>query len=156
MKCDRMRILLKTDYLDGELTGKTRFDVEEHLGICPACRQFKEKLEEQRAFLRTAEPTAVPPRIWNNIQSAIVEKRLAEENTAPMRLLKTLRESLFAGRRRLAVAAISVSLILIIGLSGIYMIGGILERAKDIFSEYRINGDLIEYSLGTDLEKYFL
>ncbi len=82
MKCKKIRELLLTDYPDGELKGRLKNNVEEHLGECLKCRQFEHTIRK-----KTIEPfkkaISMKPRgsVWNRIcEATVFEKRQPSEN----------------------------------------------------------------------------
>ncbi len=54
MKCDFPHELL-SGYLDGELDGKNKVLVEDHLKSCPSCQQVLESLKKQDSLVRSRE-----------------------------------------------------------------------------------------------------
>ncbi|HEX7319511.1 MAG TPA: anti-sigma factor, partial [bacterium] len=54
MKCDFPHELL-SGYLDGELDGKNKALVEDHLKSCSSCQQFLEALKKQDSLVRSRE-----------------------------------------------------------------------------------------------------
>jgi hypothetical protein len=54
MKCDFPHELL-SGYLDGELDGKNKALVEDHLRSCPSCQQVLEALKKQDSLVRSRE-----------------------------------------------------------------------------------------------------
>ena len=78
MKCTRVQDLLKSDYLDAELNQELRRQIDSHLKKCPTCQVLKKSLRDQRISLRAIKQKDVPPEIWQNIQSTIIEERLKE------------------------------------------------------------------------------
>ena len=82
MECKKIQELLLTDYPDGEVKGRLKNKVEEHLRICLECRQFEHTL--RRAAIEPFKNTIkIKPRasVWNRISEAIVlEERKKSES----------------------------------------------------------------------------
>jgi len=81
MECKKIEELLLTDYPDGEVRGRVKNKVEEHLRTCFECRQFEHTL--RRAVIEPFKNSIrIKPRgtVWNRISEAIVleERRKSE------------------------------------------------------------------------------
>jgi hypothetical protein len=69
MSCRKIRDLITTDYLDGELEGSVHQQVEEHLKRCPACLEYKEKvLQASIKPFQDAKEIAPPHVVWEKIE----------------------------------------------------------------------------------------
>ena len=77
MKCEKICDLLKSDYLDQELTAELRREIDEHLVQCPGCRSLKEELDSWRVALRGLGQREVPAVVWQNIQDKILKEHAA-------------------------------------------------------------------------------
>ena len=159
MKCTRVQDLLKSDYLDAELNQKLRRQVEGHLEKCPTCQALKQQLRSQHAALRGIKQKDVPPEIWQNIQSAIMEERLKGPEDifgyawARLKRVFSVPRPAFA----LASAAAVIIFALVTGKTFFWngqSVTGPIE--EDIWQVYQLNGGMYTYNLGTAIEEYFL
>ena len=76
MKCDEIRDLIITDYVDDEADAKTRSEIELHLGYCAACRSFKEALLLYAVEpLKNAAAVNPPETLWYRVRSGIERVR---------------------------------------------------------------------------------
>lgn len=70
-------LALLSDYLDGDLAGGARAQVEDHLRGCEGCArfggEFKVTVQALRAHLRRAP--AVPPGVLDRLRVALDEER---------------------------------------------------------------------------------
>ena len=159
MKCTRVQDLLKSDYLDKELNQNLLRQVEGHLEKCPACKALKQRLESQRIALRAIKQKAVPPEIWQNIQSAISEEELKE----PENIFKNAWESL---KRVFSLPwpAFALASALAVVIFAFFLWQTTLDQRQfstspteeDTWAAYQLNGDTYTYNLGTAIEEYFL
>jgi anti-sigma factor RsiW len=159
MKCQEVRDLLKSDYLDAELSDDLRRAIEKHLEHCPACRLLKEELDSQRVALRGLEQQEVPARIWQNIQDAILKEQLKQQKNVFGYVREGLRK-LFYPPRLAFVLASSLAVCIIILFVGKIILNqrSPLDTAigEDVFRDYRLNGFTEAYNFGTEIEEYFL
>lgn len=83
MGCKKIQNLIMTDYLDGELKGARREEVEEHIKKCKTCSEYKEKLWKAgvRPFQGAKEITP-PAVVWEKIEGRLdaEEAKLSEKN----------------------------------------------------------------------------
>ncbi len=159
MKCTRVQDLLKSDYLDAELNQELRWQVESHLEKCPTCQALKQRIESQRIGLRETKQKDVPPEIWQNIQSAIIQERLKEPKSIFGNAWEGLGRVFSIPRPAFALASAAGVLILAL-VAGKAILGNrqfvTTGAEEDAWAEYRLNGDTYIYNLGTDIEEYFL
>lgn len=75
MKCKRVKDLLLTDFIDGQLDEALRQEVDVHLKMCKKCGQFEQELRhsaiEPLAELKEIEP---PDSVWQGIKEALYEQ----------------------------------------------------------------------------------
>ncbi|MFA5272419.1 MAG: anti-sigma factor [Candidatus Omnitrophota bacterium] len=158
MKCKKIQVWLKSDYLDGELNSKETVLVREHLKGCPYCRQLEEELKAKSVLFKNSNVEIVPECVWNNIHNAIVTENFNKEAAGPG-ILGQLRELIW-NRKPVFVLANAFGLILFITVIAGTLIHKrqTLANGEDVFEEYSLNsenGDFI-YGFGTDTEEYFL
>jgi len=76
MKCKKIRDLIATDYIDGEIDGQLKATIEEHLRTCESCRKFEQDLREMVIAPLKASKRRVPPEaVWENIKERIKNKK---------------------------------------------------------------------------------
>ena len=72
MKCEKVQELIITDYADGELRPEARLEIESHIRVCEACRQFEAVMmrDIREPFARTVKeaPSAY---IWERVKQAV-------------------------------------------------------------------------------------
>lgn len=146
MRCDKIRDLLMTDHIDGELKGAMLKAVEDHVNACSSCRKVWDAVKAQRASFGSAKNAEVPPVIWKNIQAAIVEEGLKESAFAVVRR-----------RFSIAIAGAAVTIMLFAAIfGGILFLNRPSANGYDLYSDYSVNGELLQYDLGSSIEQYFL
>lgn len=112
MKCKKIREILMTDYIDGEIDTLLKTKVEDHIKGCKGCFMAKNELEANiSAPLRGAELIKPPEELWHKIKDAIEEEVPTEKN---FEITNVLRE-LFIARRPAMVAVTAIALFLVIG-----------------------------------------
>ena len=159
MKCEKICDLLKSDYLDQELTAELRREIDEHLVQCPGCRSLKEELDSWRVALRGLGQREVPAVVWQNIQDKILKEHAAARENSFGNLRDSLRK-FFSPRQPVFAMAASV-VVLIIAVLTLKIITNqpnplIAANGEDIFGDYRLNGIGETYNFGTEIEEYFL
>ena len=159
MKCKKIKELITSDYIDGELKGVLKEKVEEHLGKCASCRAYEEVLRKNVALpLRRAEELTPPEEVWSNIKERIESE---ERVNVFLEWGDRIRDALSL-RRPVFAAAVAMTLILIaavftsVNLSGRNRLNNYLEDQVDYLLSIDIgeaNGDV---SFGTAIEEYFM
>lgn len=135
MRCEEIRSLLMTDYIDGELDPGKETLVKEHLAACSACRVFEENVRAITvAPFKEAKVAAPPERVWREIERRISKK------PAPYSISEKLRdifEAIFVlPRMRVAVATITAA-VMIFALIGYQRYAK--ERSLDIYIEEEVS-----------------
>jgi anti-sigma factor RsiW len=159
MKCQKVCDLLKSDYLDGELSEELRRETDRHLEHCSACRQLKQELDSQRIALRGIGQQEVPAQIWQNIQNTILKEQLRQQTNIFSYARDGLRRFFYSPRPALVLAATFAVFIIALFVGRVIL----SQRSplnvaigEDVFRDYRLNGDREIYNFGTDIEEYFL
>ena len=161
MRCDRIREFLKSDYLDGQATGKEKQAVLEHLKQCPQCRQMEKELLAARQVLQGAKEQQVPERLWQNIRQAIVTESVSAEDAVNKSVWERMRGLIWAPRPVFALASALTAVIFIAIFAGLIIQNRLsisrLDSALSVI-EYRANGDNAHLlnGFGTNIEEYFL
>jgi anti-sigma factor RsiW len=110
MKCDKVKELLLTDYIDGELDPETLEEVTNHLKECASCRELEQELRGGVVEpLRESGIEQPSEAVWLNIKG-----RIEEETENPLvEALRKARETLTFRRPALAIVS-AVALLLIV------------------------------------------
>ena len=84
MNCKKIQDLLMTDFLDGELEGSRRQQIDDHLKTCPACLEVKQHILEASVHPFQGLTQIKPPKsVWEKI-----EGRLDQEERQPVMMRK--------------------------------------------------------------------
>ena len=161
MDCEKIQELILTDYLDGEMDGKERKSLEEHLARCSACKEFarvaKKSVFEPFLHLEKPEP---PESVWWKIKESILAKEQAKTNQR-MDFGERLKFSLSVPKSALTLAT-AMTLILLIGTLIQFKINNqfntseqaeYLSQLTDVSTDLPAND---EKEFGTLVEQYFL
>lgn len=104
MHCAECQSFL-SDYIDGDLSGRERRYVDEHLGACDICETLREDLArivEASAQLPLHTPS---PRVWERIEREIAASRVAPGPRAWWDRLEARRFDFSVSGRQLTAAA---------------------------------------------------
>lgn len=76
MKCEKMKDIIITDYIDGFCTQSEAAEIESHLKECEDCRRFLEAVRN-RAILPFGEAgdQKAPDTLWNAVRDRIEERK---------------------------------------------------------------------------------
>jgi len=159
MKCNKVRDILLTDYIDGELDRETSSRVEEHLSGCAACRTFYETVKARtEAPFRDAEDIKPPEGLWERIEAEI------SRQNAPLQRpdLAEVLSSIFSLKKPV-LAAVSILVLIAVFFGGSrYMQYRNYNLAKDYLDQqvsYLLGADENGENgngFGTSIEEYFL
>ncbi len=73
-KCEQIKDLILTNYMDGQLDLKLRQGVEEHLLDCRDCRAFFKEIKNHTVLpFHQGNPQPVPAQLWSNIKESLAE-----------------------------------------------------------------------------------
>jgi len=166
MKCRKIRELILSDYIDGELDERTEKAVREHIAGCAGCAAFEKNVrgavvEPFQMGLREK----VPETLWNSVRAAIVEEGMrASAFEVVTRNLRVLLGALRPVYAPAAVVLLAAMFFLAINVSS--------GRKKDLLNSYLMdqaefvvslqagegNGysEITEEGFGTDIEEFLL
>jgi len=167
MKCEQIKELIITNYIDGEISTSIQKEIKAHLITCEDCRQF-----EGRVRLSAIEPLKnvkrekVPEEVWHKIKKVIETK---DKKVTLKDVVYNL--GTFIRVRRPALALATVTAVILIALiiqkmpfekpSGLNIY--LEEQVKFLANLNGANGngengssDIVYSGLGTDIEEYFL
>jgi len=161
MKCDKIRDLIYTDYIDGQLNEVKTRQVKEHLFICEQCRLFEESLRkgaiEPFKNLKEIRP---PDYVWERIKENIREEAQQQKENVLVYLRNYLKP-LFSIPKSV-FAAISV-IIFLIALTSSVVFFNSRTQINNYFQEQQEFMNSLENpsvasgaGLGTAIEEYFL
>ncbi|MBF0484783.1 MAG: zf-HC2 domain-containing protein [Candidatus Omnitrophica bacterium] len=150
MKCEDMRNLLLTDYLDGELDAERRFQVEVHLKSCYQCKDFFAEVKTQiKNPLDNYEVKKVPDSIWLNIK-----ERIEEQQARAFNISEKINSWLWGWKPALTLA---LTLIIFVG---VFFINNVKISSKAIdktdTTVYLVDNEEDVAGFGTNIENYFL
>ena len=159
MNCKKMKELILTDYIDGNLKGRALEDVELHLKSCPSCRALAQDLRAAGKLFRAVGQEATPSGVWHNILAEIsavpVRSHFAEDALAYVRY--------YLSHLKPAVVMTSAAVLLLFVLAAIrlmphkdYLETTIAQDDILAISYTSDEEDASEYDFGTPAEMFFL
>ena len=116
MKCEYVKELILTDYLDGQLEKEQKAQIEKHLTICKGCKEYE-------LLTRTAvaepfdnlEKHSPPEATWNKIREQIEEELPRQEPTNSFAdLIRKIKSFLYIPKPAFVVAPVIVLLLVVI------------------------------------------
>ncbi len=161
MRCKQVRDMLLSGYTDKALDERQSARVREHLVSCEQCRAFEAELVSQRALFKQARPQPVPDEVWIKVRDAIITEQARPQPERTPGVVERLRAFFLGPRPVFAAASLITVLVLIsvfVGPRFIARNAGINGNGTEIAAEYGVSVESEElmYSLGTDIEEYFL
>jgi anti-sigma factor RsiW len=161
MKCSEVKELLKSDYLDKEVSPVIAQEVKTHLAQCGQCRKLEEELAAGQGIFKKAPRLGPPQRVWQNIREAIVSESEEADDVVSPGVVERLKLLIYPARPVLAWSSALAVLIVVAIVSG-----GVLENIRlavnnsdaQILADYSLNAENSDNfaSLGTNIEEYFL
>ncbi len=113
MECRRWRKLLNR-YVDGELDGRGRLKVDEHLKLCGRCQGYIRYLETTKRVFKAKRVESPRPYFWTRLAP-----RLEERGTSW--------HELEVAMKRLTLVGSMVALIIMASLTSLYLRGEVLS-----------------------------
>jgi len=116
MKCEYVKELILTDYLDGQLEKEQKTQIEKHLAICKDCREYelltKKAVVEPFNNLEKHNP---PESAWHKIREQIEEKQPLQEPTSSFAdLIHSIKSFLYIPKPAFVVTTIIVLLLAVV------------------------------------------
>ncbi len=72
MKCEYVRDMIMTDYIDGRMGDERRLPLEKHLAVCPGCRGFlAQAMRASVRPLKGSRESCVPEYLWGQIKISL-------------------------------------------------------------------------------------
>jgi predicted anti-sigma-YlaC factor YlaD len=161
MECRQIQELLKSDYLDGEVSERDGKYIKEHLDLCVACRELEKEVQAQRKFFQSTKQHPVPGHVWQNIQNSIIMEGVKQEeqlNRGVWFRLKTFLSFPRPGFVLASTLAVVTLVLVLVGTNIERQQYSSKENSLEIVSGYNLNGasDNVITDLGTSIEQYFL
>lgn len=155
MECKKMRGLIMTDYLDGNLDKPTLKEVEAHIAACPGCRGLVSELTSIRASLKKESPQSPPPQVWERIRADIA--RVPMKYSLAGNFAESIRSWIVNRRPAVVIAAAAILIFAVLTVTRLMPQNNPLAP-DDIISIISLeeNGDYADYNFGTPAENYFL
>ncbi|MEW6379264.1 MAG: zf-HC2 domain-containing protein [bacterium] len=161
-----------TDYLDGETNEIMTNEIEGHLAVCPACRQFEQSIHnaarEPFEYARRIKPPEV---IWNRVKEGIGTEEGSRAKSFPARIHSLLQYIFATPKTAFAVLIVAVSaLVMMVILSDFHLNHKRAARARfagvQPLRQVKYLSDVMEEpehasieendGYGTAIEEYFL
>jgi hypothetical protein len=167
MKCEDVKELILTDYLDGQLGKEQKTQIEKHLAICSECKEYE--LLTRAAVVEPfndLEKHNPPEATWNKIREQIEEERPQyEPENSFADLILRIKEFLYIPKPAFVVTSILV--LLLVGITVITLKPDnqkvvqvnpesqieCINYLMTVFDQEGANGN---DDFGTSIEDYFL
>jgi anti-sigma factor RsiW len=167
MKCEHVKELILTDYLDGQLEKEQEALLEKHLTICKDCREYelltRAAVVEPFDNLKKQSP---PEATWNKIREQIEEELPLQEPTNSFAdLIRKIKSFLYIPKPAFVVAPIIVLILVVITVmklppedQKIVKVNPesqieYIDYLMTVFDQETVNGD---DDFGTSIEELFL
>ena len=122
MKCEKIRDIIITDYIDNELDEAGQAAIDGHLAVCENCRLFEKSLAAAVKPLRNYETSLPPDFLWSRIKNAL-EREIAGEYVR-------FNDFFSIFRPRWISAAAMVSILALTLFAGIFITSDVLNRPQ--------------------------
>ncbi len=117
MKCEDVKELILTDYLDGQLGKVQKAHIEEHLAICSDCKEYEllTKTAVVDPFNNT-ERHNPPEAAWHNIREQIEKEKLPlqEQTNSFADFVRMINSFLYIPKPALVATTIAAILLVVI------------------------------------------
>ncbi|MFA6636762.1 MAG: zf-HC2 domain-containing protein [Candidatus Omnitrophota bacterium] len=158
MRCGKVRKILFTAYVDGELTEKTRQEVLAHMEKCGKCREVEKDVREIAVYPFVRARKHFPSEeVWRNIKSR-VEAGLSQGRISAA--LERVRETMFFRKKVFAVAAACILAVIIIprtyNNSQNRKIAYFLSEEMDFLDSLGTGNGAFSLDLGIPMEDLFM
>jgi anti-sigma factor RsiW len=159
-RCEQIKDLIVTDYIDGELDKNLAGSVENHLLDCGACRAFFKEVKNSATLpFQQALPQPVPAALWEAVKQGIEDENQVR---SPSEDFIQKLKGLFVFPKMVPVFA-SLMLMLLAGSVTLNTIQVQQAQAKDqgeylfsLLSPAGASGSSDNNDSGTPIEHYFL
>ena len=115
MNCERIKDLIKTDYIDNEINQALKKEVKRHLDACADCRQFEKTLRQAVIEPFKKEEKVQPPEfLWSRIKERIEREQEEQKGEGFFVGLKNKLEAIFSiPKPAFALATIMVIILMV-------------------------------------------
>ena len=165
MKCEKIKELILTDYIDNEMNDEERIRLSIHFSRCHGCKEFFETVKntvvEPFVNAKKIEP---PGFIWQRVKEAIAAEQQEKPGFAAG-ILEKLKSVFYIPKPALAMSTVT-ALVLIVVLMSTFNFSNreALETNREDKAEYSVYSVETPVSallnnddgFGTSVEKYFL
>ena len=160
MKCKRIKEILITDYIDGQLSKALQEKIDEHLKICEQCREFEQLLQKKViAPFKEAEQLQPPEFLWSRIRESVTAPE--EQAQTVMERLGRSFHNIFIFRKPVLSAATVMAVILLAVIFTRIPFNG--SKATNIYLEEQIEflssldtEDPEHIDFGTSIEEFLM
>ncbi len=167
MKCEYVKELILTDYLDGQLEKGQKAQIEKHLTICKNCREYE--LITRAAVVEpfnNLEKQSPPEATWDKIREQIEEELPLQEPTNSFAdLIRKIKSFLYIPKPAFVVAPLVVLILVVITVMKLPPEDQKIVKVNPdsqvecinylmaVFDQETVNGD---DDFGTSIEELFL
>jgi predicted anti-sigma-YlaC factor YlaD len=119
MNCKRIQEFLITDYIDGQMTNKSKDLIDQHLDHCPACMGYLRNIKKEAIDPFVNSSVEVPDKIlWAQLKQAIEEdqQQQLKESLKP-NFWEKISSAVHIPRPAFALATV-ITMIFMIGSTG--------------------------------------
>ncbi len=158
-KCKKFRDLILTDYIDAQLDGVSKAQVQEHLHQCATCQAFFLEVKNKLIVpFEKAPHQPVPTHLWGIIEERI---RQGHSRVSVVDFIRGWIEGITFPRLVPALA----SLIMVVFIGSTVFVNQQVKQAQDweggtylayILSSTGVSVPVNNHDLGTPIEQYFL
>lgn len=164
MNCKRVKELILTDYVDGQMGNRPKSLIDQHLAHCPACKGYLDSIKQEAVdpFVNAAK--AVPDDfLWSQIKRTIQEQEQQQaEKSFVSDFWERLRSAVHFPRPAYALATVA-TLVFMIGLTNQLVMNDQMMKVNAQDQVMYLSSLIDEpvgtsngNDLGTPIEKYFL
>lgn len=165
MRCEKVKDLIMTGYLDGELKSSLKKRVDEHLLYCQSCKAFAAQLKDTVIKPFKESTRLRPPQsVWEGVKAAISPQEEYKEG-----FLQRLRDDIaeiFTHRKPVFALATALTLVIAVFIftkipfNGKRATNNYLQEQIDFLTYLEVNEDYYSdngyMDLDTAIEEYFL
>jgi hypothetical protein len=157
MRCEKIKELLLTDYIDDSIDINLKEGFNSHIAGCRACRDYKIKID--KGFLPLfKEPKVNFPQdeVWQNIKTSIEDRQKREGKVFVLNPF--VRKSVFAFTAAAALIFIVITFKIISASQRTAVNNFLLQESYFLYSlsGYNSQEDLNQSYFGTIIEDYLL
>ena len=163
MNCKRIKELITTGYIDGEINVELQKEVEQHLNTCSQCRHFEQVLRQTAIEpFKNVEEVKPPQSVWNKIKETIAKEKRAKE--LPLGLRDRIHAIFSVGKPVFAVVTVITVILMTMVFTRLpfnsqKVVSGYLEEQAEFLGYLDTDAagsyDKDYMDLDTSIEQYF-